>query len=130
VVVAEKAMLTLPPQEQDKMGAQAVAVAGELDLAVAELLVKVIMAVQEMVIRVLAKQAEVVEVLEVLESATAIREMVAQERILILLGQLLLQQAQAVIMQVGAVQEQILQLLRVEQVEVEVADEVALLHLL
>ena len=112
------------------MGAQAVAVAGELDLAVAELLVKVIMAVQEMVIRVLAKQAGVVEVLEVLESATAIREMVAQERILILLGQLLLQQAQAVIMQVGAVQEQILQLLRVEQVEVEVADEVALLHLL
>ena len=112
------------------MGAQAVAVVGELDRAVAELLVKVIMAAQAMVIRVLAKQAEVVEVLEVLESATAIREMVAQERILILLGQLLLQQAQAVIMQVGAVQEQILQLLRVEQVEVEVADEVVLLHLL
>jgi hypothetical protein len=77
VVVAEKVMLTLPPQEQDKMGDQVVAVAGELDRAVAELLVKVIMGAQEMVIRALAKQVEAVVVLAVLESVIAIQEMVA-----------------------------------------------------
>jgi hypothetical protein len=52
-------------------------VAGELDRAVAELLVKVIMAAQEMVIRALAKQVGAVEVLAVLESVTVIQEMVA-----------------------------------------------------